>query len=85
MSLRASLWPVTISVLLACAWPVGADDDPEPPGRMVTTRSGLKYKDTKAGKGDPAKKGDYLTVHYTGWLCVEGKKGKKASSLARGG
>src|SRR4051794_17056776 len=58
----------------------GADDDPEPPGRVVSTRSGLKYKDVAAGKGDAAKKGDTVTVHYTGWLADRGKKGKQFDS-----
>jgi FKBP-type peptidyl-prolyl cis-trans isomerase len=38
----------------------------------VTTQSGLKYEDIRVG-GPPAKIGDTLEVHYTGWL----KDGKK--------
>ncbi len=33
----------------------------------------LKYEDLKEGKGDEAKKGDTVEVHYTGWL-TNGKK-----------
>lgn len=33
----------------------------------------LKYEDLKEGKGDEAKKGDVVEVHYTGWL-TNGKK-----------
>ena len=33
----------------------------------------LKYEDLKEGKGDEAKKGDVVQVHYTGWL-TNGKK-----------
>jgi FKBP-type peptidyl-prolyl cis-trans isomerase FkpA len=33
----------------------------------------LKYEDLKEGKGDEAKKGDVVQVHYTGWL-TDGKK-----------
>jgi FKBP-type peptidyl-prolyl cis-trans isomerase len=43
---------------------------------VVTTSSGLKYEDQKEGLGDVAKKGDTVSVHYTGWL----KDGKKFDS-----
>ena len=45
-------------------------------GKVVTTKSGLKYQDLKAGKGAVARSGDTVTVHYTGWL----KNGKKFDS-----
>jgi len=45
-------------------------------GKVQTTKSGLKYEDLKEGKGPEAKKGDMVTVHYTGWL----KNGKKFDS-----
>ena len=52
---------------------------------MTTTASGLQYEDTKVGTGDQPKPGDFCEVHYTGWLWVDGKKGKKFdSSLDRG-
>ena len=51
----------------------------------VTTKSGLKYIDTKVGTGEEAKKGMTVTVHYTGWLYVGGKRGAKFdSSVDRG-
>lgn len=34
---------------------------------------GLQIKDTKKGKGDKAKAGQMVSVHYTGWL-VDGTK-----------
>ena len=34
----------------------------------VTTDSGLKYEDTVMGDGDTAEAGQFVTVHYTGWL-----------------
>ena len=34
----------------------------------VTEAATLRYIDTKAGTGDPAKPGQEYTVHYTGWL-----------------
>jgi FKBP-type peptidyl-prolyl cis-trans isomerase FkpA len=33
----------------------------------------LKYQDLKEGTGDAAKKGNTVSVHYTGWL-TDGKK-----------
>ena len=34
----------------------------------ITTASGLVYEDTVVGEGAAAKAGDYVIVHYTGWL-----------------
>ncbi len=49
--------------------------------KEVTTKSGLKYTDTKEGTGEKAQAGDMVVVHYTGRL----KDGKKFdSSVDRG-
>ena len=37
-------------------------------GKMLTTPSGLRYKDVKAGTGLSPKMGDTVVVNYTGWL-----------------
>ena len=42
-------------------------------GKMVTTRSGLKYQDIVVGKGPSPKPGQTVLVNYTGWL-TNGKK-----------
>jgi FKBP-type peptidyl-prolyl cis-trans isomerase len=42
-------------------------------GKMVTTKTGLKYEDVKVGTGAEAKAGDTVEVHYTGTL-ANGKK-----------
>jgi FKBP-type peptidyl-prolyl cis-trans isomerase FkpA len=47
---------------------------------MQTTASGLQYEDTVPGTGDEAKSGQYVTVHYTGWLYTNGVKGAKFDS-----
>ncbi len=47
---------------------------------MQTTASGLQYEDTVPGTGDEAKAGQYVTVHYTGWLYNDGVKGAKFDS-----
>lgn len=41
--------------------------------KAVTAKSGLKYEDMVAGKGETPKTGQMVTVHYTGWL-EDGKK-----------
>ena len=35
---------------------------------MITTPSGLEYHDVAKGAGEPARRGDVVVVHYTGWL-----------------
>jgi FKBP-type peptidyl-prolyl cis-trans isomerase len=40
---------------------------------MPTTSSGLTYQDVTEGTGAEAKKGDQVSVHYTGWL-MDGTK-----------
>jgi peptidylprolyl isomerase len=51
----------------------------------VTTPSGLKIIDTKAGTGATPKQGQTCVMHYTGWLYENGTKGKKFdSSVDRG-
>ncbi|MGC1357346.1 MAG: FKBP-type peptidyl-prolyl cis-trans isomerase [Xanthobacteraceae bacterium] len=55
--------------------------------QTVTTPSGLKYIDVKAGTGTGAapKTGQTCVMHYTGWLYEGGKKGAKFdSSVDRG-
>ena len=46
----------------------------------VTTPSGLRIIDVKTGTGPMPKTGQTVTVNYTGWLYVDGKKGKKFDS-----
>ena len=48
---------------------------------LITTESGLQYQDTTVGEGEQAKAGDYVSVHYTGWLQnPDGSKGNKFDS-----
>lgn len=51
----------------------------------TTTASGLRITDTVVGTGDSPKTGQTCVMHYTGWLYVNGEKGKKFdSSVDRG-
>ncbi|RTL45752.1 MAG: FKBP-type peptidyl-prolyl cis-trans isomerase [Burkholderiales bacterium] len=47
---------------------------------MNTTPSGLQYEDTVEGDGKQAAAGHDVTVHYTGWLWVDGAKAAKFDS-----
>jgi peptidylprolyl isomerase len=49
-------------------------------GKTMTTSSGLQIADTKVGAGPSPKPGQTAVVHYTGWLYVNGAKGKKFDS-----
>jgi FKBP-type peptidyl-prolyl cis-trans isomerase len=42
---------------------------------MTTTASGLQYEDTEVGTGATAT-GGTCVMHYTGWLWIDGAKGK---------
>jgi peptidylprolyl isomerase len=54
-------------------------------GKPMTTASGLQITDTKVGTGATPQRGQTCVVHYTGWLYVNGVKGKKFdSSVDRG-
>ena len=49
------------------------------------TDSGLEYEVIQDGTGESPKKGQHVTVHYTGWLDDNGKPGIKFdSSVDRG-
>jgi len=74
--------------LVACG---GGTDTPggeiQPP-EMITTDSGLMITTTQAGSGTAAEVGNFVSVHYTGWLYepeTEGGRGTQFdSSVDRG-
>ena len=47
---------------------------------FTTTASGLQFEDTVVGTGPEAARGNNVTVHYTGWLYVDGAQGAKFDS-----
>ena len=67
--MRKALILISLSVLLAAGVVAQA--------KMNTTKSGLKYADLNVGAGDQAVKGSVAYVHYTGWLYVDGARGKQ--------
>ena len=61
------------------------DDASAQSGKPMTTPSGLQIIDTQAGTGATPRHGQVVAVHYTGWLYVNGAKGKQFdSSVGRG-
>ena len=64
---------------------VSAPARAEDAGATITMPSGLKIIDTKVGTGAVPQTGQNCKMHYTGWLYVNGAKGKKFdSSVDRG-
>ena len=51
---------------------------------MTTTKSGLQYADLKVGTGEVATKGNTVSVNYTGWFYMDGKRGSKFDSSESG-
>jgi FKBP-type peptidyl-prolyl cis-trans isomerase len=46
----------------------------------VVTAGGTRISDTRQGTGAVAEPGRRVAVHYTGWLYIDGMKGKKFDS-----
>ena len=44
---------------------------------LITTPTGLQYTDTVVGTGRAPRPGQICKMHYTGWLCEDGGKGKE--------
>src|SRR5207302_725661 len=70
ITMRAALAVLALVTLLVSQPNTSAQ---EKKGKEVVTNSGLKYEDLKVGDGAEAKKGDVVSVHYTGRL-TDGKK-----------
>jgi len=65
---------------IAVALTMAATFAPAEAQPVVTTASGLKIIDTKVGTGASPRTGQTVVVNYTGWLYVNGAKGKKFDS-----
>jgi peptidylprolyl isomerase len=68
------------AALLAAAGLTAAPGALRAEPETTLTADGLKYIDVKPGTGASPKVGQNVTVHYTGWLYVNGAKGKKFDS-----
>jgi len=80
-----SLHRVFMSAILLALAAVPLSAQPTQAAGEITTPSGLRIIDVKQGTGPVPQAGQVVTVNYTGWLFVDGKKDKKFdSSLDRG-
>jgi FKBP-type peptidyl-prolyl cis-trans isomerase len=62
---------IVILLIIAAAgltWLLISGSNPGTGEELITTKSGLAYKDLTIGTGQEAKEGDTVTVHYTGRL-----------------
>jgi peptidylprolyl isomerase len=64
--------------------PAPAKNETKAVPKETTLSSGLKMIDSKEGQGDAVKTGDTISVHYTGWLYENGKRGSKFDSSVGG-
>jgi peptidylprolyl isomerase len=70
----------SIALALAVIGSTIMTDSSDAQSAPVTTSSGLQVIDTKPGAGAQPRAGQTVTVHYTGWLYVNGAKGQKFDS-----
>ena len=64
---------------------IGLSSPANAQAKTMTTASSLQITDSVVGTGASPKTGQTCIMHYTGWLYVNGAKGKKFdSSLDRG-
>ncbi len=76
--------PLTI-LLLALALAGCSQNQEEAAPALQDIMPGLAYVDSVVGQGDEVQPTDFVMVHYTGWLFVDGAKGKQFdSSVERG-
>jgi len=81
------LMAIAIATVMAGAVATGTSISAtaQSPGKTMTTASGLRIADTKAGTGATPRTGQICVMHYTGWLYQNGAKGAKFdSSVDRG-
>ena len=75
--MRKAIMIVTLAGIFAGIAMAAFGQDKE---KKHTTSSGLEYTDHVVGTGDLAKNGMTVTVNYTGWLYIKGKRDKQFDS-----
>lgn len=71
-----------LAAMLPAAAPALAQSQPS---ATVVLPGGTRATDTKIGTGAMAEPGRMVAVHYTGWLYIDGGKGRKFDSSRDGG
>jgi peptidylprolyl isomerase len=79
-SRRAAILAAIVAVFAATTTGAIVMSKPADAQPVTTTADGLQIIDTQVGTGASPKTGQTVVVHYTGWLYVNGKKGKKFDS-----
>ncbi len=76
---------ILATLLAGCKDGGGAGKDSSDTKGVVQV-PGMKIKDLTVGNGRAAAKGDFVTVHYTGWVLTDGQKAAEPfdSSVPRG-
>lgn len=69
-----------LAILFSLATGVATLSMAQAASEVTLTASGLKIIDNKIGSGASPKIGQTCVMHYTGWLYINGAKGKKFDS-----
>jgi FKBP-type peptidyl-prolyl cis-trans isomerase len=78
---RVIVFLLGVTMWLSATALIADEKSGEPsPARVVTTATGLRYRDDRVGTGAVAVPGKTVSVHYTGWLDSNGEPGTKFDS-----
>ena len=80
LAFRSGILTASALALAIIGSAIMSDPSDAQSAKPVTTPSGLQIIDTKPGTGATPQRNQTVTVHYTGWLYVNGAKGKKFDS-----
>ena len=74
--------PIAVAILLAAIAGCGGERAEAPPETpSADTPAGLEVRTIRKGYGLPAEAGDWVTVHYTGWLYDESREDNRGEKF----